>query len=391
MNLCVVIDRSGSMEGSIGQCKKALENIIHCLQPDDCLHLVVYDDRVDTVFQNKRKQNAEEMLDLVSAVKARGSTDIQSGLAHGINILLQSECVGTKAVFLFSDGLANVGETDGQRIGLKAQELCSNAEIAISTFGIGNSYDEKLLRTIANLGRGSYYYIEDSEKIPHVVQHSIGGLANFWSTDARLFVQGTGGTVVKEVTGFSTLLTPKCFKIREMAFIQHLATVVHLPNGGPSQRGEVKVHLNFTDFDGQTVSRRVQVHYDLLEVPPTEVVEHSDVFCYLRMLACSDVNRAVSDMIMDRKPASEVIAKKQKIVAMYEEALPKDRFCILAPILKRELETLEEFISMGVYTESAQKKFGYYAAKAGGYQDDAYDVGCEDDEEDCDMGFDLFC
>ena len=50
LNICIVIDRSGSMEGvKMGNAKKAAKGIIDLLTPEDVVSVVMYDNNVDSI------------------------------------------------------------------------------------------------------------------------------------------------------------------------------------------------------------------------------------------------------------------------------------------------------------------------------------------------------
>merc|ERR1719218_33185 len=59
--LCVVLDRSGSMAGAkLSAAKEAVHNIIDALAEGDLLHLVAYDTRAEIVLQGVTSAHAAE-------------------------------------------------------------------------------------------------------------------------------------------------------------------------------------------------------------------------------------------------------------------------------------------------------------------------------------------
>jgi len=82
VNLALVIDRSGSMEGSpINAAKTAVIQIAEKLDSNDRLSLVSFDYEVETHFTNiKMNQRGKSFAKTqVSEIYARGSTDLGGG------------------------------------------------------------------------------------------------------------------------------------------------------------------------------------------------------------------------------------------------------------------------------------------------------------------------
>lgn len=391
INLCVVLDRSGSMSKTLENCKIAIENIVNNLQTDDTIHLVVYDDRVDTVFKGKHSDDKNEILQLLKGVKARGTTDIFSGVRTGIKLLQQSESVGTKVVLLFSDGMANVGIKDGEKIGMEIKNVCGDDEIYISSYGIGSSYDEKLLSSISRVGGGKYFYIDDIERIPYLVELGIDNLTRFWSKDAKLTVFGQGHTKVTYFEGCDEIFTGRRMKLREYSFGQYLVKG-ELYNFNEN-RSNVEAFLKYQDYLGLDQLERKLGSWNLRVAKlggELELRKHPSVECYMTMKNCSEINGEVSKMIEEKKPEREIIKKKEQIVNSYENVLDKDEFYVIPALLERERQTLEEFRKNGIYAESSKKKFNYNASMAVGYSNQVYSYADEEECESEDMGFDLF-
>mmetsp|Transcript_84544 Transcript_84544/g.137040 ORF Transcript_84544/g.137040 Transcript_84544/m.137040 type:complete len:465 (-) Transcript_84544:443-1837(-) len=81
-----------------------------------------------------------------------------------------------RSVFLFTDGMANVGLRDQAIVAATKKMLDANPQVKIFTFGFGSDHDEKLLLDIASAGQGSYYYIEKEDQIAAAFGDALGGL-----------------------------------------------------------------------------------------------------------------------------------------------------------------------------------------------------------------------
>ena len=73
LDLAVVLDRSGSMEGDkLRYVKKAVDTLIDRLLPSDHMALVTYDSRVDTVFSRRRVDDALVMKTKAALIETGG-------------------------------------------------------------------------------------------------------------------------------------------------------------------------------------------------------------------------------------------------------------------------------------------------------------------------------
>jgi hypothetical protein len=104
-------------------------------------------------------------------------------------------------VLLLSDGLTNVGITRSDKL----QEICNgktSSGISISTFGVGADFDEDLLQGLSDQGKGNYYFIGSSERIPNVFTSEMTGLLAIAAQNAKLNVKFAPGVSVERVFGF---------------------------------------------------------------------------------------------------------------------------------------------------------------------------------------------
>ena len=162
VNLCVVLDRSGSMgeEGKIVNAKAALNALIDRLSRDDIFSLVIYDDVVDVLRPAGCAGDRRELHDLVEGIQPRGWTNLGGGMLEGFS---QVERYAGKEyvnrVVLLSDGLANRGITDPRELGREVRRY-RECSISLTTMGVGLDYNENLMTSLAGEGGGNYYFIE---------------------------------------------------------------------------------------------------------------------------------------------------------------------------------------------------------------------------------------
>jgi len=142
----------------------------------------------------------------VDLVCTGGSTNIEVGLTLASELLQKYKEEGhTQRIYLFSDGLVNAGlQTHKELFDLTSKIY--QKKITTCTFGIGEDFDEDLMKGIAEYGNSHYFFIDDFEKIEKWVTAALGGLLGTIAKDAALKVRGKNGGVLKRIFGHDDLL-----------------------------------------------------------------------------------------------------------------------------------------------------------------------------------------
>ena len=183
----LVIDRSGSMDEAkkIDYARRAAKTLVRSLEADDLFALTIYDDTVDVLFPLGPIKDKEKILQMIDRIEPRGWTFLSSGLEMGIKQLENVKREGPCRVILLSDGLANKGVTQGEKvaaIGAKARDR----GIGVSAIGLGLDFDEDLMQQLAQRGGGQYYYIANSESLPSVFRDELNLVVNSFTKDLRV-------------------------------------------------------------------------------------------------------------------------------------------------------------------------------------------------------------
>jgi Ca-activated chloride channel family protein len=179
----VVLDRSGSMQGDrLDGAKAALIRLVDRLDPTDNFGLVVFDDRVDVVVPAGRLADKADVKGRIGAVDARGNTDLSAGYLRGLQEARRvSGATGAGAttagatVLLISDGHANAGVTDPQRLAGIAAEAHRNS-VTTTTLGFGLGYDERIMSALARGGAGNELFAEEPDTAIGLIAGEVEGL-----------------------------------------------------------------------------------------------------------------------------------------------------------------------------------------------------------------------
>ena len=208
MNLAIVIDRSGSMDGDkLEQARQAAAGIVARLGEKDRVALVQYDDDAQVVVPSATMDETgrARLLAAIGSLTTGGSTNLESGMQLGVGEVSRELAAGRiNRVILLSDGLANVGVVDGPTIARSAGAFAEKG-VRITTVGVGLDYNEDLMEAIAESGRGNYYFVKDAMGLDAVFAGEIRAMQATVATHTQLRLEpACAGVEILEVYGYDS-------------------------------------------------------------------------------------------------------------------------------------------------------------------------------------------
>jgi Ca-activated chloride channel family protein len=205
MNLAIVLDRSGSMEGAkLEKARQAAAMAVDKLGDDDFFSLVTYDDQTDLLIPPERvgnRDHREELKARIHRIQAGGSTALHAGVVLGakqVRRFFEKERVNR--VILLSDGIANVGPSSTSDLSRLGRELRGDG-ITVSTIGLGDDYNEDLMTALAEASNANYYYVKDAEKLPGIFSEELGAARSLLARNIVIRIQAPDGVRLKEIVG----------------------------------------------------------------------------------------------------------------------------------------------------------------------------------------------
>jgi len=190
-DLICVIDISFSMFGyKINQVKESLKILVNLMDEKDRLCLILFDDNAQIYYslQNLTKENKSFLNNEINNIRARGGTNILSGLEQAVYVIKNS-CNNSKnvaSILLLSDGQDNFLDENGLANGLKNLTKGLGLSFTLNTFGYGDNHDAKIMNKLANLRDGSFFYVEDYSKISEYFVTVLGGCVSVISKQVNL-------------------------------------------------------------------------------------------------------------------------------------------------------------------------------------------------------------
>ncbi|KAG0029825.1 hypothetical protein BGZ82_007709 [Podila clonocystis] len=399
-NVCLVLDNSGSMDGARLQgCKQAINTIIQQLTQHDTLSLVTYSTNVKTVFVDCNHTHKNFMLASVAQIKTEGMTNLHDGLKVGVESLKRSiekeESVQEQQqqqqqqqsqhnfkkqqkkahrVFLFSDGLVNQGITSPETIMTHVKDWLNETEISISTFGIGDGYDEKLMTAIAQHANGDSFFIETEADIEDLVSKGLRGVSNMVAPAATLRVRGLGDAVIKDIPGYDMAKTPGQITIRNLRVNGLIQFVVNMDIRVPGENDfseddttDVEVSRKILGYsltfegdqhfvnldDCKGLNNTVSLNYTTDSALVCDDNKNADVVAYLTIKEAARIDEEVVEHLANNRTA-EALSAKKKVISMYNDVATKDRWGF-TKVMQSQAERLVRNLETSGNTRYAQQ------------------------------------
>jgi Ca-activated chloride channel family protein len=210
LNICLVLDRSTSMQGQrLQQVKAAVDLIAAKLTPEDHLSIVSFSDRAEIVLPPTTGVQPKTISSHVRAIQASGGTEIFQGLSVGFQTLQQIDLSQyTNHLILLTDGHTYGDEQECLQLARNA----ANKNVGISAFGLGSEWNDTFLDALVAPSGGQSAYIESPREIIDHLQKKINGLGAVFAENLRMKLQMPTGVVLK-------------YAIKLMPFVQPLTPI----------------------------------------------------------------------------------------------------------------------------------------------------------------------
>ncbi|MER2262292.1 MAG: VWA domain-containing protein [Psychrobacillus sp.] len=164
LGLIIVMDRSGSMAGSkMEYAKEAAARSVEMLRDDDHLGFIAFDDRPWQIIETEPLTDREGAVEKILSVGVGGGTEIYSSLAQAYE-QLQPLKLQRKHIILLTDGQSSTSN-DYQTLIEDGKEN----NITVSTVAVGQDADRALLESLAEMGGGTFYEVQDESTIPAIM------------------------------------------------------------------------------------------------------------------------------------------------------------------------------------------------------------------------------
>jgi Mg-chelatase subunit ChlD len=257
LNLALVIDHSGSMAAAdkMSQVKQALQTLIGKLRPEDLVSIVIFDDTAEVVMASTLVGNGQAHRRAIDSIYPDGSTNINAGLMLGYEEVARNQREDyTNRVILLTDGIANTGETNPQRIADNSLRF-NERGIDLSTIGVGQDLDNDLLKTLAKRGRGLYHFVADGRDVEKVFVSEVQSLLSPVARDARVEIESDAALGLEHIYGYEPRRNGNRVTIELDDMNNGVTQVIMLRYAPNGRTGRVTARLSYYDIEQK---RRVE-------------------------------------------------------------------------------------------------------------------------------------
>jgi Ca-activated chloride channel family protein len=184
LNVCLVLDRSTSMQGEkMDMVKAAAIQLIRGLRPQDIFSVVAFSDRAEVVIPASLHMDRMKQEGRIQMMNTSGATEMFQGLEAGMKEIHHSvDPARVSHIIVLTDG-----HTYGdEQACLDLAEQAARRNIGISGMGIGDEWNDIFLDAIASRTGGSSAYISDPKDIQRLLVEKFKSLASTFADEVIL-------------------------------------------------------------------------------------------------------------------------------------------------------------------------------------------------------------
>ena len=190
--LTFVLDVSGSMErgGRLELVKHALRLLAAELDARDTVSLIAFANEARLVLPAQTAASRAAFETAIEELAPSGGTNAEAGLLMGYEQALAAFAEGAvNRVVLLSDGVANIGETDQDRI-TEAVARHREQGVYLNTIGVGlGNHDDEFLEQLADRGDGLCAYVDTPAEARRHLVHDFTGTFQPIAREAKIQVE----------------------------------------------------------------------------------------------------------------------------------------------------------------------------------------------------------
>jgi Ca-activated chloride channel family protein len=184
LNVCLVLDRSTSMQGEKMDIVKATAiQVLRNLRQQDILSVVTFSDRAEVIIPASYHEEKMRLEAKIQMIQSSGATEIYQGLELGVKEVMRSlDHRRINHIILLTDGHTY---GDEQQCLALASRLAEHG-IGISGMGIGQEWNDIFLDVLSTRTGGSSAYIAKPQDIKRLLLEKFNALAQTYAEDITL-------------------------------------------------------------------------------------------------------------------------------------------------------------------------------------------------------------
>jgi len=184
LNLCLILDRSTSMQGANMEVVKTTAiQIMRRMKPQDIFSVVAFSDRAEQIIPASRGAEISKLEARIQLLQPSGGTEIFSGLEMGYNEIIRNvHFAQVNHIILITDGRTYGDEDKCMNLAHRA----SDQGIGISGLGIGSEWNDNFLDELASSTGGSSMYVSRPQDVQKTLLEKFTRLGSAHTDETRL-------------------------------------------------------------------------------------------------------------------------------------------------------------------------------------------------------------
>lgn len=195
LNLALVLDVSGSMYEEDGTGKSRLNRIqsaalsaLNMLQPNDTLAVVAFGHDAQIILPSTKLSDRARIQDVLERIDRHDVDPGGTSMDQGLTLAIQEVEKNAEPGRLTQIVVLTDGETSGEQVCRRLAQQAGTKNIHLTLMGIGTEWNAGLLKDMAQLAEGKWYYIDVSQAddAERAFQQEFGHLSQAGFTNVEL-------------------------------------------------------------------------------------------------------------------------------------------------------------------------------------------------------------
>ncbi len=291
----LVLDISGSMSGKFHTLVEGVKRGLEKFNPQDRVRIILFNQGVVNLsggFLQATQENLSLLAKKLDNVTPDGGTNLMAGIRTSLSDL---DADRTSAIWLVTDGVANVGETN-QKAFLK---MLDKKDIRLFTFIMGNGANRELLKAMSVASNGFAISVSNSDDILGQLEKAASKVSHEALRDVKIEFNGI------EVTDIQPTNIGSLYRGQQLQLFAHY---------WKAGSGELVVTAK---RNGEEVQYKIPV---LLPEVNQDFPELERLWAYSQIQAVMNEQMAFGES-EDRKDAVVDLAKQYGLVTPYTSML----------------------------------------------------------------------
>jgi Ca-activated chloride channel family protein len=257
--------------------KKAAIKAVSELKEGDYVSLVTFNNAAHIIqdAQKVTEESKKSIITKIMGLRAGGGTDLHTGWVHGATEVVKN--VKEKyinRVLVLTDGETVSGVRDPKQIAADVGALYKTG-VTTSTFGVGDTFNEKLLQAMSEQGGGNFYYIKDESEFDQMFAEEFTGMLNLAASEVEMVLKLNEGFKLNEQMNSYVEIDGK-YNLSNILADKKISVLFKLDTtikNGVSRVNIGDITVKFKDENGNKVEQTITVEVDVLSAKKWEKLD----------------------------------------------------------------------------------------------------------------------